>query len=92
MVILPYDPSLYIGSDFIGDIGPIGSLSFYFLSGAPKTKNSLTTLIRPFTPQVWGFLLASIVAVSIALIVVNKVQNTLSDDLMRETPFQSTWR
>ena len=83
-----YTPWSYQGSDFIGHVG---QLNLYFLSGAPKIQTSYATLLRPFDPLVWGFLLVSIVAVSFSLILINKVQRTLSDDAMGETPFQSTY-
>ena len=87
MVHLFYTPYSYIGSDFVGHVG---QYNLHFLSGAPKIKTSFATLLRPFEPQVWVFLLVSIVSVSITLIFINKVYEMLSDDLMRDTPFQST--
>ena len=88
MAHLFYTPYSYLGSDFVGHVG---QYDLYFLSGAPKIKTSYATLLRPFDPLVWGFLLVSIVAVSISLILINKVQITLSDDVMGETPFQSMY-
>ena len=82
-----YTPWSYQGSDFIGHVG---QLNLYFLSGAPKIQTSYATLLRPFSSQVWGFLLVSIVSVSATLILINMVHRTLSDGVTSETPFQST--
>ena len=87
MAHLFYTPYSYLGSDFVGHVG---QLNLHFISGAPKIKTSYATLLRPFDPQVWIFLLFSIVAVSITLIFINKVHEMLSGDITRETPFQST--
>ena len=87
MAHLFYTPFSYLGSDFVGHIG---QYNLHFLSGAPKVKTSYATLLRPFDPQVWILLFVSIVAVSITLIFINKVYEMMSDDLTRETPFQST--
>ena len=88
MAHLFYSPWSYLGSDFIY----VGEMSIYFLSGAPNIQTSYTTLLRPFNSQVWGFLLVSLVSVSITLILINKVHRTLSDDVMGETPFQSMYQ
>ena len=86
MVTTLYASNTYLGNDFIG---PVISYDFHFLSGAPHTRNNFLTIFRPFDPYVWGFLLASIVVVSISLIYINKVYNSLSSESVKETPFQS---
>ena len=86
MAELFYFARSYTGSDFLGHVG---QLNLYFLSGAPKIRTSYATLLRPFNSQVWGFLLVSIVSVSITLIFINKVHRVLSDGVISETPFQS---
>ena len=88
MAHLFYSPGSYLGSDYIY----VGQIGIYFLSGAPNIQTSYATLLRPFHPQVWGFLLVSLVSVSITLIIINKVHRTLSDDVMGETPFQSMYQ
>ena len=87
MAHLSYTPNMHLGSDFIGHIG---QYTLHFISGAPKVKTSYATLVRPFDTQVWIFLFVSIAAVSITLVFINKVYEMMSDDLTRETPFQST--
>ena len=84
---LNYEAVLESGNDFIG---PVGRYDFHFLQGAPKVTSSYSTLIRPFDKYVWYFLLASVVAISFALIFINRVYSKLTKELMKETPFQST--
>ena len=89
MVLIFYDSNTYLGNDFIG---PVSSYEFHFLSGAPHTRNNFLTIIRPFDPYVWGFLLASVVVVSVSLIYINKVYNAMSSESVEETPLQSMYK
>ena len=89
MVVTLYNSDNYLGNDFIG---PVGSYEFHFLSGAPHTRNNFLTIIRPFDPYVWGFLLASVVVVSVSLIYINKVYNAMSSESVKETPLQSMYK
>ena len=89
MVLIFYDSNTYLGNDFIG---PVSSYEFHFLSGAPHTRNNFLTIIRPFDPYVWGFLLASVVVVSVSLIYINKVYNAMSSESVKETPVQSMYK
>lgn len=91
MLRIAYLSSVYHKNDFIG---PAGSYEFSFVSGAPPTRNDNFSLFWPFDQYVWGFLIASAVAVSIALICINKIHATLSNEQPRDTPFKSThkWR
>ena len=86
---LNYEAVLESGNDFIG---PVGRYDFHFLQGAPKVRSSYSTLIRPFDKYVWYFLLASVVAISFALIFINRVYSKLTKEIMKETPFQSTYK
>ena len=86
MVHVFYNATSYLQNDFIG---PVTTYDFHFLSGAPLPRNNLLTLFRPFDPNVWGFLLASVVAVSISLIFINKMHNAMSNEPVKETPLQS---
>ena len=85
MVNLAYSPNL-IKADLIG---PIRHWDFYFLTGAPQPTKDYLTLIKPFEPIVWAFVLASVVAVSIALISINKMYATWSNKPLKESAFQS---
>ena len=80
-------PQKYIKNDFIG--GTVGSYDFNFVTGAPLPTKDNLTLIRPFEPHVWAFILASLVAVSITLIFINKMQSTWTNESLKESPFQS---
>ena len=83
--------SAYVKNDLIG---PVGSYEFHFVSGAPPTINDNLSLFWPFDQYVWAFLIASAVAVSITLVLINKVHANLSNEPPRDTPFQSnnTWQ
>ena len=83
----PYTSRSHLRNDFIG---PEGQVDCHILSGAPlKTKNYLT-LFKPFDKYIWGFLIASIMAVSAALIMINMVHAIWSTDSAKESAFQST--
>ena len=88
MVHVFYHPTTYIGNDFIG---PVTTYDFPFISGAPLTKNNYLTLFRPYDSYVWGFLIASVVTISLSLILINKIHNKISDEPyhMRESALQS---
>ena len=89
MVQVFYHPVTYNGNDFIG---PVGKYEFPFLSGAPLKKNNFLTLLRPYDSYVWGFLIASIVAISISLIIINKIFNIFSDMPIKESALQSIYK
>ena len=77
---------LYIKNDFVG---PVGSFDIHFWSGAPLEIKDYLTIFKPFDPYVWGFLIASLMAVSAALIFINKMHATWSQEFIKESPFQS---
>ena len=81
-----YTSFTYNGSDFIG---PVAKYDFSFFSGAPLTKNNYLTLIRPYDSYVWGFLIASVVTVSLSLIIINNIFNKISDGAIKESALQS---
>ena len=81
-----YHPNTYRQNDFIG---PVGSWDFRFISGAPQKRQAYLTLIKPFDTYIWAFLLASVVAVTITLIIANKMFETWADVSLNETTFQS---
>ena len=74
------------GIDFIG---PVAQYEYPFLSGAPLRKNNYLTLFRPYDSYVWGFLIASVVTVSLSLILINKIFNKFSDEAIKESALQS---
>ena len=81
-----YLPTRYVKND---DIGTIGSFEFHFMTGAPPPVKDYLTVIRPFQHYVWAFTLASLVAVSIALIFINKTYAIFSAQASRESASQS---
>ena len=76
----------YNGSDFLG---PITTYDFHFLSGAPNIRNSYLTLLRPFDIYVWLCFIASVTAVSILLIIIDKIHNKISNQPVKEGTLQS---
>ena len=86
MIKFRYIPSRYLKND---DIGTIGSMEFHFMTGAPPPIKDYLTVIRPFHPYVWAFTLVSLVAVSTALIFINKMYASFSKQASRESAFQS---
>lgn len=81
-----YSSSFFQTSEFIG---PITSHNFHFLTAAPETRKNYLTLFRPFDSYVWGLLITSVVAVSLSLTIINKMNNKWSNQPLKETPFQS---
>ena len=51
---------------------PIGSYDFHFLSAPPKEIQNHLILINPLDGYTWAFLLASVVAIAITLILIDK--------------------
>ena len=76
----------YQGSDFIG---PIGTYDIYFVANAPPERKEYLTLVKPFDSYIWVFTAASVVGVSISLILINKMHATWSNESSTETIFQS---
>ena len=70
MVKLSYHPLHYLRNDFIG---PVGSVDLHFLSAAPPERKEYLTLTRPFDSYTWAFIAASLVAVSISMILIDKI-------------------
>ena len=68
-------------------IGPIGSYDFYFVSAAPLERNPGFTLARPFDSYTWALIAASVVGVSMSLILIDKMHASLSTET--STIFQS---
>ena len=85
MVQLFYLLSTYSGSDFIG---PITTYDFHFLSGAPNIRNSYSTLLRPFDLYIWSWFLASVTVISFLLIIIDRIHNKISKQLVKEDTLQ----
>ena len=72
-------------------IGPVGKYDFHFISGVPQEVQKWLTVIKPFDMYIWVFLLASWVAVTIALIYINKIYNSMLKGPSKETQYQSNF-
>ena len=55
-------------------IGPIGQYDLGFLSPAPPERDEYLTLVTPFDLYSWAFIMASLVGVTVSLILIEKVQ------------------
>ena len=86
LVHVLYASETYVQNDFIG---PLTTYDIHLMSGAPKPRSNMLTLIKPFDPSVWRLLIASVVAVSISLVLINKIDNKISNKQVQETPLQS---
>ena len=90
MIIWSYNQRFYVKNDFIG--GTVASYEEHFLTGAPPKSKNYLTLIKPFEPHVWAFILASALVTSIALIFINKIHATWSKEPLNESAFQSKYK
>ena len=77
---------LYLRNDFIG---PVGSYDFYFISGAPPERQDYLTFIMPFDFYTWALTIASVTGVSIALIVIDKIDSMWSQEPSKKSIFMS---
>ena len=81
-----YHSRHYLRNDFIG---PVGSYDIHFRSGAPPERKEHFTLIMPFDSYTWALIVASVVGVSISLILIDKMHMTWSNEPSRDTIFKS---
>ena len=65
----------------------IGSYDFYFVSCAPLRVEEYLTLTRPYDLYTWALIGASLVGVSISLILIDKIRATWTTE--SSTIFQS---
>ena len=77
---------LNIETDFIG---PLKSFSFHFITAAPRKREEYFSMFMCFDQIVWACLLASAVAVSMALIFIDKMYVKWSNQPARKTALQS---
>ena len=61
----------------------------HFISGAPKERKGYLALIAVFDSLTWAWLLVSLVSVSIALVIINKIHGSWSNISSNETAYQS---
>ena len=79
-----YHQSNFGYNDFTG---PIGSYDFYFVSAAPLERKEYLTLLWPFDSYTWALIAASVMGVSMSLILIDKMHASLSTET--STIFQS---
>ena len=75
----------YLQNDYIC---PIGSYKFHFLSGAPPERNEYLTLVYPFDSYTWALIIASLVGVTVSLILIDNLlvgltKETSDDNIFR---------
>ena len=68
----------------------MGQYDIYLLSGTPLPTKNYLTIFKPFDTYVWVFLIASLMAISGALILINKIHSMWSKDAAKDSAFQST--
>ena len=66
---VPMMSEFFLQNEFIG---PVGTYNFHFISGPPSEK--FTNPFTPFDTYLWGFLLASTVSMSAALVSITKIR------------------
>ena len=67
----------------------VGAYEHHFISGSPQEINDWRAIINPFDKYVWAFLFASTLAVSICLVLINKLYDNWSNISLGETAFES---
>ena len=70
---------------------PVGAYNFRFLSAIPKRIQNYLTLINPFDGYTWAFLLASVVAVTITLIIIDTMYASLTNTSKKDIIYQSKY-
>ena len=63
-----YREGIALKNDYIG---PTGTVNFKFLSSAPQQIQNYLTIVNPFDGFVWAFLLASVLAIILSLIIID---------------------
>ena len=68
---------------------PVGRTAAPFVSATPEKIQNYLTLINPFDGYIWAFLLASVVTVTITLIIIDTVYaswtNTSKKDIIHQS-------
>ena len=81
-----YDTRFYLKNNIIG---PVSLQEFHFITGAPPERQDYLTFIMPFDFDTWVLSLASVVGVSIALILIDKIERTWSQEPSKYSIFRS---
>ena len=70
---------------------PVGVYNFRFMSATPETTQNYLTLISPFDGYIWAFLLFSLVAVTITLIIIDTMYATWTNTSKKDIIYQSKY-
>ena len=69
---------IFLRNDFIQPLG--GSYNFRLISSTPEEATNFLTTISPFDGYTWAFVLVSVVAVALALIIIDKTYAKWSNE------------
>ena len=92
------DMSLTLGmylqriSEYNDFLGPVGTYNFRFLSAPPKKIHNYLTLLNPFDGYVWALLIASVLAITITLIIIDTAYTSWTNTSKKDIIYQSTFR
>ena len=81
-----FDTRFYLKNNIIG---PVSSRDMYFITGAPPERQDYLTFVMPFDFYTWALTIASVVGVSIALILNDKIEKTWSQEPSKKSIFMS---
>ena len=73
-------------------LGPVGTHNFKFVSATPKKIQNYLTLINPFDGYIWAFLFASVLAVTITLIIIDTVYRSWTTASKKDIIYQSKYK
>ena len=83
-----YRQGIAMHNDFLGTVG---AYNFQFLSARPKQIQNYLMLLWPFDRYIWAFLLASVVAVTITLAIIDTMYANWTNASTRDIIYQSRY-
>ena len=82
-----YGMHVFLHNDFIQPLG--SSFNFRLVSSKPEEATNFFTTINPFDGYTWAFVLVSVVAVALALIIIDKTyakwSNVSTDEIVHKS-------
>ena len=82
-----YGMHVFLHNDFIQPLG--SSYNFRLVSSKPEEATNFFTTINPFDGYTWAFVLVSVVAVALALIIIDKTyakwSNVSTDEIVHKS-------
>ena len=70
---------------------PVGAFNLRFLSATPEQIQNYLTLITPFDGYIWAFLLASLVSITITLIIIDTMYASWTHTSKKDIIHQSKY-